>query len=419
MRVYVESFGCAENQAEGEIIKGLIRKNYDLVESKNIADAIVLNVCTVKGTTSTLRAVKKFYSPGKKLIIAGCITSDLVQSIKKIVPNASFVSTNQLLQIATAIENKQIEYLNCEAVPVPLGLPRVRKNKIIGIVPIERGCNSFCAYCSVKLIKGNTKSYSVEAICNEIKNALTDGCKEIWLTGQDTACWGYDIGKRLPELLENIFEIKANFKIRLGMGNPKWILFYLDELIECYKNEKLFKFIHLPIESGSNKVLKAMHRGYKIEDIEEAIFKIKNAIPNITISTDAIVGFPGEDEEDFQLTINAIEKIKPDIVNISRFVPRPGTVAYKMPNQVSSNVKKHRSAYLTSIVREISFENNTKWIGWTGKVLIDEIGQNCFIGRNFAYKPTVLKNSNLNLGDEALVKICDARPNFLIGKVLN
>jgi MiaB/RimO family radical SAM methylthiotransferase len=202
------------------------------------------------------------------------------------------------------------------------------------------------------------------------------------------------------------------------MMNPVHTKQILNELIKVYKNEKIFKFLHLPVQSGSDRILKLMNRGYNAEDFLEIAERFRKEFPQLTFITDIIVGFPSETDEDFKKTIELIEKIKPDIVNISKFGSRSGTEAAKM-KQLDAKTVNGRSAVLHKIVKQISLEKNKEWIGWKGEILIDEIGSSgSFIGRNFAYKPIAIKTKENIFGNLIEVKILDATENCLISEKL-
>jgi len=284
-------------------------------------------------------------------------------------------------------------------------LPRVRKNPIIEICETSTGCLGKCSFCEVKIAKGKIFSYPIGLVIEEIKNSLKDGCKEIWLTSQDCGCWGKDRKSTLPELLNKICEIKGKFLVRVGMMNPTHIKDILDDLIDSYKCEKIFKFLHLPVQSGSDEILRKMNRGYSVNDFRKIVKKFRKEFPNITLSTDLIVGFPGESEGDFQKTVALMKEIKPDIVNISKFGARPGTKAAKM-EQLSVKIMNERSKKLMEIVKKIQLKKNENWVGWEGDVLIDEVNKKNIMGRNFAYKPVVLKEGKL--GKIKRVKITSA-----------
>jgi len=421
--IFVETYGCAANFSEGEMIKGILKKDgFGIADSKQTADVIILNICTVKGNNVALRAIKRTYKDfsQKKLIIAGCVSAELVPQLNKEFPAASIANTHNVYRIAEAVKqvllNVPVQFIE-RSNEQKIGIPRVRKNPMIGIIPISHGCDSACSFCSVKFIKGNHSSYTVEKIISELKSAVNDGCKEIWITGQDTSCYGFEIGKNLPWLLKQLVHVDGEFRIRLGMANPKHVKDYLKELIEAFKSEKMFRFLHIPVQSGNNAILSEMKRGYSVEDIESIIKEFRKHLPDITLSTDIICGFPGETAEQFDDTVNLLNSLKFDVVNISRFSARHGTLAARMNNQISSNDKKSRSKVLTDVFANNAYALNKKWVGWTGEIVIDEIGKhNAVIGRNYAYKLVVLKGA-FSLGQKVNVKITDCASTHLLAEL--
>jgi len=289
-----------------------------------------------------------------------------------------------------------------------VNLPKIRTNKVIGIVPIASGCDDFCSYCSVKLIKGNIFTYPEAYVVNEVKKNIEQGCKEIWLTSQDNGAYGLDTGKRrLPILLYDILnKVPGNYKIRLGMINPRHIMSMIDDLIQIYQDDRMYKFLHIPVESGNNEILGKMKRKYNVHEFKVMVDRFRRYVSDITIASDMIVGFPTETELQFQDSLHLIQDVKPDIVNIARFSARPNTVAARM-KQLPGNIKKERSKAATELFTSIALKQNKKWISWEGRILINEYGKNnTFIGRNFAYKPVIVKG-NFSIGDEIDVKIKD------------
>jgi MiaB-like tRNA modifying enzyme len=402
-------------------MKGLLVKaDFKIVENPEDAHIAIINICTVKGDTTALKTIRKIHEEHKHLrfIIAGCITKSIIPRIREIVPECSLVSTHNIKEIPSVVEemlsNNPISILS-KSDDEKINLPRIRKNPIIGIIPISSGCLGYCSYCSVKLIKGKLKSYAPEKIIKDVEIALKDGCKEIWITSQDTGAYGKDIGTNLANLLNEIVKIDKKFMIRIGMMNPDHAIEMLNDLVELYKNDKIFKFLHIPVQSGNNDILKAMKRKYSVEDFLKIIDTFRNSIQNITISTDIIAGFPNETNEQFQDSVKLIEKIKPDVVNISRFQPREGTDAAKM-EQISGEITKERSRALTNAFDWVAFKVNKAWEKWQGKIIIDEAGkEGTFVGRNFAYKPIVVKGS-YKIGDEINIRIVDATKHYLIGQ---
>ncbi len=415
-KIHLLSFGCSNNFHEGEVMAGLLEAaGYEITKDPYGADIIILNLCTVKGdhqALSTLKETTKQYTA--KIIAAGCILESTKAALRKENPALSLLNTHNIHKIAEVVE-AVIEGVVIDALEknetTKINLPKVRLNPIINIVPVGNGCTSVCTYCSVKLIKGNIQSYTVQEIVDEVKRSVAEGAKEIYLTGQDTGAYGLDWkaehpskGVELPELIDALTRIPGDFMIRVGMTSPNHVYRHLDRLITIYQHPKVYKFLHIPVQSGSNKVLKDMKRPYTVEQYKECVQKFKKAYPEITIATDIIVGFPGETEEEFQKTIALIEETKPDVVNRSRFAARPGTKAAVM-KQVSTNSVKERSKVLMEVAERISKEQNALWKGWMGKALVDEYGKNkTMVARNYAYKPILLKG-RYSLGEEVEVTI--------------
>ena len=410
-KIYFQTHGCSTNFSESEIMAGLLDEaGFKIVKNSKNADIIILNVCTVKGETTGLREIRKLETIGKKLIIAGCITKDLIKELRDITQDASLINTHNINNIVDVVE-EVLQGNTIEAVSFgdqkKLLLPRIRRNPVIGIVPILSGCDRECSYCSVRLVKGKLKSYPMDNIIEEVNYALNDNCKEIWVTSQDNASYGTEKIWRssLPELLKEILKIKQDFKIRIGMMNPDNLRPIMDEMIEIYNDDKVFKFLHLPVQSGNDEILEKMNRKYSVQDFKAIIEKFKTEIPYLTFSTDVIVGFPGETDEQFNDTIELIKELEPDVLNRSRFKSRKGTRAAKMENQVQSNIVKDRSRILTDIFKNISRLNNEKWMNWSGDILIDEKGKDdSWIGRNSSYKQVIV-NGEYKLGEKAQVKV--------------
>ena len=425
--IYVQTHGCSANLSESEAMMGLLAEaGFKIVDEMEYSHVNIINICTVKGPAVPLREIKKFTEqfPGKKLIVTGCITRDIIPQIRKINTEASLINTHNIHRIVEAVEESLhgnvLEALTQER-PLKVNLPKIRTNKVVGIVPIASGCADFCSYCSVKLIKGNIFSYPEAYVVNEVKKNIEQGCKEIWLTSQDNGAYGMEKDEhRLPILLHALLnKVPGEYKIRLGMINPRHVMAMIDELIKIYQDDRMFKFLHIPVEAGNNEVLGKMKRKYTVHDFKNMVDRFRRYVKGITIASDIIVGFPTETELQFQDSLHLVQEVKPDVLNIARFSPRPNTAAARMEGQVSSNIKKERSKALTELYRSIALNQNKKWIGWEGKIIIDEYGKNStMVGRNFAYKPVIVKG-NFNFGDEIDVKIKDATAYDLRADVMD
>jgi len=401
-KIYIETAGCSLNQSDSEVMNGLLKKaGFVTVGNAEESDLVILNTCTVKGPTEAKfwKRLAELRNLRKQIIVAGCIAQTEPEELKEF----SLIGTTQINNIVSVVEetiNDNIVKLIAFEKNNRISLPKVSKNKVVSIVPISSGClGEPCTYCKVKQARGDLVSYDKDAIIKEVSKAVVHGAKEIWLTSQDNGCYGKDINSSFPELLKEVLKINGSFRLRIGMMNPNHAKEFIDELIQILKHDKVFKFIHLPVQSGNNEILKLMKRKYTVEEFKQIADRLRREIPGITIATDIICGFPTETEEQFQDSIQLVRDIKPDVLNRSRFWPRPGTPAASMEGQIHGQETKRRCTLLSDIFTNIKMIENERWIGWKGEVLIDERGKdNTWVGRNYAYRPIILEG-NLNLGD--------------------
>ncbi|MFQ5497916.1 MAG: tRNA (N(6)-L-threonylcarbamoyladenosine(37)-C(2))-methylthiotransferase [Nitrosopumilus sp.] len=418
-KIFVEAYGCSASFADSEMISGLILNGgHTLVEDSSESDLNIVVTCSVKDATANkmIHRIKSLKS--KPLVVAGCLPKAEKNTVEKFSENASLLGPNSLgntLQIidSTLKGKKQIALEDSDISKV--GLPKVRLNPVIGIVEIASGCMSECTFCQTKLSKGDLQSYRLGDIVRQVQTEIKEGCKEVWLTSTDNGCYGFDIGTDLPSLVNAVAEIPENFRVRVGMMNPMYMSRIKESLIDSYDNDKVFKFLHIPVQSGSDKVLHDMKRGHTAETFRDIVKKVKEKFEDFTISTDIIVGFPTETAEDFQKTVDLLNETKPDVVNLSKYSARPGTDAAEL-KQIDVVEVKRRSKLIFEQISKISLENNQKWIGWTGRVLFDEKTEESIKGRNFAYKPVFVRDQ-VDIGQSHMVKIVDATVSSLIGKI--
>jgi len=428
---YIETYGCANNVAESQIIAGLLeRAGIELVKSPEHADVIVVNTCDVKLATRNkmlerLRFLSERFGE-EKLVIAGCMPEIEPSLLRELFPRASMVSTNHIDEMVKAVgeilKGGRVELIGRKPLE-KVCMPKIRDNPVRNIIPICSGCNGVCAFCATKLAKGNVFSFSEEKILKEMLASRDAGVKEFYLTGQDVSCYGLDYCEesRLPELLQKIFAcVKGKYFIRLGMMNPKNVLKISNRLLRIYRDERVFKFLHVPVQSGSNRILKRMNRGYTVEEFVDLVKKFRRHFPEMTVWSDIIVGFPGETERDFEKTVELVKELKFDYVNVSRFSPHR-VLKVSREKQVPTEIQKERSRTLSSLVNRIAAERNEAWVGWEGEVLVDEYNRKkmSYIGRNFAYKPVVINTERkLALGEFVKVRVTEAKHSCLIGEVI-
>ena len=421
-KVNLETHGCSASTADSEMIAGMLNnENFEIIENAEEADLNILVSCTVKTVTAQRMShrIAQLTEIGKPLIVAGCMPKTEREKIESINNSASLLGPNAIdrsVEVAEAALDGRKAVALVDSDTVKLLLPRSRKNPTVGIVEISNGCLSTCSFCQTKIAKGFLKSYPIETILEEVELATRDGCGEIWLTSTDNGCYGMDIGSSLPELIRKVCSVRGDFYVRVGMMNPMYLVKRNEELVESYRNLKVFKFIHIPVQSGSPRILRLMKRGHTVKQFISIVRQFREKYPSITISTDLITGFPTETEEDFQMTMKLLQKISPDVVNISRYGARPGTDAENMP-QVNQTIVKNRTKRLHTLARKLSLERNLEWIGWRGRVLVDENVKGAILGRNFAYKPVVV-HEKVPLGSKIDVKIIDATSACLTGKLV-
>ena len=420
-KIWVEAYGCSASFSDSEMISGLIvNGGHTLADSSEESDLNLIVTCSVKDATAAKMVHRIKESNSKPLVVAGCLPKAEQQTVEKFAENASLLGPNSIgktLQVIKSTLDGQKMIALDDTDITKIGLPKIRLNTAIGIVEIASGCMSECTFCQTKLSKGDLKSYRIGDIVRQVKTEISDGCNEVWLTSTDNGCYGLDIGSDLPELVNAVSEVDKQFFIRVGMMNPMYMPKIRDGLLKSFESNKVFKFLHVPVQSGSNKVLNDMKRGHTDKTFRDITNEFRKKFERFTISTDVIVGFPTETEEDFEDTLNLLENTKPDIVNLSKYSQRPGTSAAEM-KQIDVTEVKRRSKITYELINRISEKNNKNWIGWEGQVIFDEEHEDQIRGRNFAYKPIFVKEKP-KIGQISTVKIIDATTHSLIGQIMS
>ncbi len=393
VKVWLEVYGCSSSISDGEMIAGTLASNgYELAGSFEEADASVIVTCVVKDATANRMVERIKHLSGKPLVVAGCMAKAEPERIKRLNPKASILAPNAIEKVgdalASTLNGKGIAILS-DSIRPKVGLPKVRVNPVISIVQIGSGCLSECTFCETRIAKGRLTSYRIGDIVRQVREDLSQGCKEVWLTSTDNGAYGRDIGTNLAEVIKAVCSIDAEFMVRVGMMNPQYIPSMIDDLIEAYRDDKVFRFLHIPVQSGSDRVLRLMRRGHRASTFIDVAKRFRRELKNCTIATDIIVGFPGESEEDFDASIDLLQEVEPDVVNVSKYSARPNTEASGM-EQLSRHVVNERSRVMHSVVSKVCYSRNMLWKGWEGTMLIDELAGGGLQGRNFAYKPIYL-----------------------------
>ncbi|MFQ5969540.1 MAG: tRNA (N(6)-L-threonylcarbamoyladenosine(37)-C(2))-methylthiotransferase [Nitrososphaerales archaeon] len=420
-KVWIEAYGCSASFADSEMIAGLLKSNgHELVDDVNSSDVNVIVTCSVKDSTANrmVYRIKDLTRSGKPLVVAGCLAKAEPSTVENLNPKASMLGPLSLDKTIGVVNSaltgsRQIALLDSSTGKV--NLPRLRVNPIVGIVEIASGCLSECTFCQTKIAKGRLRSYRIGDVIRQIRHDLKDGCKEVWLTSTDNGPYGKDLKCNLADLINEACSIEGDFMIRVGMMNPLYVPFMLEELIEAYRSDKVFKFLHVPVQSGSDRVLSLMKRGHKASVFADIAKRFRKEFEHFTIATDVIVGFPGESEVDFQQTMDLIKEVEPDVVNISKFSSRRGTEASLM-EKLNVKLVKERSKSMHELANSIGYRRNLTWTDWHGEILIDEVASDGVQGRNFAYKPVFLQEK-VPLGSRVSVKINSILNHSLLGEL--
>lgn len=434
-KVHILTYGCQMNKYDSEKMAGLLEKhNYSLIDDVDAADVIILNTCSIREKAeqkvfSKLGRLKKYKSKKPNLIIGvgGCIGQINSKIIRKRVPYVDLVFGTLNIHRLPFLLNRVLERRgpvsevfsevdrNFDDYPIS------RKNGIQAWVSIMHGCDNYCSYCVVPYTRGREISRKCNDIIDEIQGLSDKGYKEVTLLGQNVNSYGNDTneGITFPMLLEKIREIPGIERIRFVTSHPKD---FSKKLVRVIKNNnKICDQIHLPAQSGSNKILSLMNRGYTVKEYMEKIESLKSAVPSVALSTDIIIGFPGETEQDFADTIDLIEKVRFDNIFLFKFSPRPETSAVKLPEQVSEGVKQERFEALLNLQKNITLKANICLEGKTEEILVEGRSKNNtdkLTGRTLTNKIVNFSGEDKLIGKTIPIKIIRGGLYSLEGQIV-
>ena len=424
MKVYIETYGCTFNQADSQIIAGILNENeIDIVDNIDEADIIIVNTCYVKLPTENkvtykIQQLQEKYHD-KKIIVSGCMVEIDPEKLEKVAPNCSWIGPHQLNKSADVVNATYCGEVIREtgfSKESKVGVPKVSDDSLIHIIQICEGCLGACTFCCTRFARGPLNSYPISDIVEEARVAIENGACEIQLTAQDTAAFGRDSGEKLSDLIKEVANLNGDFRVRVGMMHPKNILNDVGEIIDAMKHPKVYNFIHLPIQSGSDKVLSDMRRGHTIEQYLDIVSKFKNEIPDLTLAVDVIVGYPTENDDDFDLTVELLKKIKPSLIHLSKYQHRKGAISSSLP-EIPPAVMKKRSKFLSEIKSKITEDENRLLVNTIQTVLVVEKGsKGGFIGKTDSYIPVIVDDAEL--GSFVKVKITDATATYLLSELL-
>jgi len=414
MKFYIETFGCTANQGNSQDLARALQENGHIPSTLEEADAVIVNTCAV--TEKTERKVVRRLSmlQGERLIVAGCLPAAIPESI-------SHISCRGRMGPLSGPAAAEI----ADLFPGPLGPAAAREamnfqfaSDACAVVNISEGCNGSCSYCIVRKARGTLRSRSSEEVEAQVKELVGQGYVELQISAQDTAAYGFDLGTNLAKLMERVAEVSGNFRVRVGMMNPSNILSQEKELIRAFHSPKIYRFLHIPVQSGSDAVLQSMGRKYNAHDFQSAVEAFRSEFPDITIITDIIAGFPGETDEHFQESLQLIDRLQPDKVNITRFSKRPGTPAalkYDMPDRI----KKDRSREMTRLWLDIARERNRRYVGQTISVLVTEQGREGTMKARAENYLGVLVAGKAVLGERVTVEVVDSNSFYVLGRAVH
>lgn len=422
---HIVTIGCQMNFYDSAVYADyMIESGYLQTEDMSTADVILINTCAVR-QKSVSKAISyigqaskyKREKPGTKIGVIGCASSlEQKKLIQQFHVDFVYGALNQT-QVPETFKRLLETQKND-------GTANVYTNQNIVVsefVPVTFGCDSFCSYCIVPYVRGRERSIPEKDILESIEKLIQKGAIEITLLGQNVNHYGIDLkeGETFPALLRKVANHPLIKRVDFLTSHPKDFDF---RILEVMKNStKIYRHFHLPVQSGDNEILKQMNRGYRIENYLHIIDNIKTTFEDFTLSTDLIVGFPGESEEAFQNSLNIIQKVKFDMVFGAVYSPRPGTKAEKLTGRIPAQTTKQRLNELLAVQRTIANENNQKYIGKEKILFISEIRENNFyVGKTIEEKPILIhSNRQLSLGDEIPVKITSFEKRSLVGEILS
>ena len=432
---YVETYGCQQNEADSEKLRGyLTQSGYAIGTEAEGADVVIMNTCAIRehaeqrvfGNLGALTHTKRRH-PEQKIFLCGCMAGETKVSdrIKKSYPHVDGVfSTHHLWQFPEILWNvlnrkKRQFYIADEPGSIAEGIPQVRDNTLKAWVSIMYGCNNFCTYCIVPHVRGRERSRQPEDILAECRCVIEKGAKEITLLGQNVNSYGKDLscGMDFADLLAAIAEIPGDFKIRFMTSHPRDASEKLFDTMAKY--DKIAKQLHLPFQSGSSRVLKAMNRHYDRETYLRKVNYAKSLMPDLVLTSDVIVGFPGETEEEFEETISLIEAVHYDSLFTFIFSPRPGTPAASMEDPTPKEEKNRRFDKLCAVQNAISVEIHNSYIGKSMSCLVDGVDRDCLTARTEGGRLVRFAGSADMIGTYQNIRITGATTWSLTGELVD
>lgn len=399
MKIYFESYGCTLNKSEsGLYVNRLLSEGNELVKTPGEADMSVIGTCVVIRSTED-RMTKRIgeLSQDSRVRVIGCMSSVTGKVLE-----------DDNIEVLTPHDFRNLYKGQLDDIDI-------REPSIFDGIPINQGCTGSCNFCISHIARGKLVSRPPEKIVNQVGMQLDRGIREVRISSLDTAAYGLDLGTNLPALIHRITEVDRDFMLRVGMMEPMNAVGMRDSLFSAYGDRKVFKFLHLPVQSGDDRILEGMNREYTRKDFEEIVSLYRKKYPDSMLSTDIIAGYPGEDDESFRQTMDLLEWARPEVVNITRFSPRPYTKDYNRKTPPSNLIKNWTREY-TKLHQKMTSEAYGAEVGKIRHVMVTEKGKgNSVVARDHAYRPVAIAG-DYDLYTRLDCEIVDSTRNYLIGR---
>jgi len=433
--VAFEGYGCTLSYGESRRTRGLAEEaGWETTDNASSASVVVIHTCTVIGRTerSMLRRIDNLAMSGRMVLVAGCLPRAQAEVVEELEEDLIMAVLGQEPKDVVAALGK----VDPSLLEDPMFLPPVDPHtgsrpdparRTDAIVPIASGCLGRCSYCITRHAWGALKSSPVEQVVAQARGWMDQGFREVQLTAQDTGAWGRDLGddQRLPDLVRAVASIDdapGEYRVRVGMLNPDSLELIFEEFVEVLRLPRVYRFVHLPVQAGSDRILDLMVRRYTVAEWEDLVVRLRKAVPDITLHTDIICGFPGEEDEEFDATLGLIKRVRPDVTNVKAFSPRPRTEAATMEGAVKGAVMKQRTRRATTLVEQTSQKALSFHEGDEVEVLVTEVGKagtNTMMARDGRYNTVVVADAEgLEVGRLAKVRLLEARGVYLLGEMV-
>jgi threonylcarbamoyladenosine tRNA methylthiotransferase CDKAL1 len=436
VRVAFEGYGCTLSYGESRRTRTLADEaGWETTDDASSASIVVIHTCTVIGRTerSMLKRIDTLAMSGRVVIVGGCLPraqAEVVEAIEEdlIIPVLG-QEPEDLIKALGKVDPTLIDD--------PLFLPKVDSHagsradpgkRSDAIVPIASGCLGRCSYCITRMAWGSLESVPAEKVVGGARGWLDQGFHEVQLTAQDTGAWGRDLpgDTNLPDLVREVASIEdapSEYRVRVGMLNPDSLEPILDDFVEVMGLPRVYRFVHLPIQAGSDRILQLMRRRYTVAEYRDLVARLRKAVPDVTLHTDIICGFPGEEDDEFNATLAMLKEVRPDVTNVKGFSPRPRTEAATMDGAIKGSVMKRRTRRASKLVEQLSQTALSFHEGEDIEVMVTEIGKvgtPTMMARDGRYNPVVIAASeNIQVGQFLNVHITEAKGVYLLGEVLD